>query len=153
MSEGLGVTERFDPKVYPALVDLGSRLRELAGDAAYAAGRDYLRRGLVRHGTVAGTTAHAAVAGSTDYRIAVAFGAELAEPKVTCTCPAHRRNKHCKHVVAVVVGLLERPGEFAPVEAVELPAVPKGAKGAKGAREGSAKERAAAERASQQAAG
>jgi hypothetical protein len=115
------------------------RLRELAGDSSYAAGRDYLRKGLVKHGSVAGTTAYATVSGSTDYRISIAFGAagavdagEVAEVKVTCTCPAHRRNKYCKHVVAVGVALVERPGEFligqAPPE-VQQPARARGAKG------------------------
>jgi hypothetical protein len=140
-------------------VDLSRRLRELAGDAAYAAGRDYLKKGLVRHGTVAGTTAHATVTGSTDYRISVAFASDLPAPKVTCTCPAHRRNKHCKHVVAVVVGLLERPGEFTPVEPAPLPAeattkgTAKRRGGTKGGSGGTAKERTAAQRAEQQATG
>lgn len=38
------------------------------------------------------------------------------EPKATCTCPAHRRNKFCKHVVALCVALLECPAEFARAE-------------------------------------
>ena len=154
------VPARFDPADHASLRDLGERLRELAGDAAFAAGRDYLRKGLVRHGTVAGTTAHATVAGSTDYRISIAFPPDLAEPQVSCTCPAHRRNKHCKHVVAVVAGLLERPGEFGPVAPTELPAEttkPKRARSTKGAgggrSGGTAKERAAVERAEQQTAG
>src|SRR5207248_8448384 len=88
----------FDPAAHPALADLGARLRELAGDAAYRAGHDYLRKGLVQQGAVAATTAYATVRGSTDYRVSVAFAAE---PKVACTCPAHRRSKYCKHVVAV----------------------------------------------------
>lgn len=103
----------FEPSAHPPLTDLGSRLRELAGDASYLAGRDYLRKGLVKQGTVAGTTSYATVAGSTDYRVSIAFADE---PKVTCTCPAHRRNKFCKHVVAVCIALLERPGDFVVVE-------------------------------------
>jgi uncharacterized Zn finger protein len=87
-------------------VSLSRDLRDLAGDAAYQAGRDYLRKGLVKQGAVAGTTAYATVSGSTDYRVSVAFSDE---PKVTCTCPAHRRKRYCKHVVAVCGALLERP--------------------------------------------
>jgi hypothetical protein len=71
----------------------------------------YFRKGVVKHGTVAGTTAYATVTGSTDYRVTVAFGEEPL--RATCTCPAYRRNKHCKHVVAVCVTLLQRPESFA----------------------------------------
>ena len=105
----------LDPAAHPSLVNLGSRLRELSGDASYQAGRDYLRKGLVKQTSVAITTAYASVSGSTDYRVSVAFPAE-AEVKVTCTCPAHRRNKFCKHVVAVCCALLETPDRFSPVE-------------------------------------
>src|ERR671932_2910052 len=104
----------FDPASHPALVDLGRRLRELAGDASYQAGLAYRRKGAVKQGAVAGTTAYATVSGSTDYRVSIAFGAEL---KVNCTCPAHRRNKYCKHVVAVCAALVERPDEFVAGEA------------------------------------
>ena len=153
------VPERFEPGTFPRLGELGARLREMAGDAAYAAGRDYLRKGLVRHGTVAGTTAHATVSGSTEYRVSVAFATDLAEAKVSCTCPAHRRNKLCKHVVAVAVALLERPREFTPVAPVDVPAEAakprraSGTKGGTGRAGGTAKERAAAQRTEQQDAG
>ena len=43
----------FDPAAHLPLTDLGSRLRDLAGDAAYKAGRDYLRKGRVQDGAVA----------------------------------------------------------------------------------------------------
>src|SRR5919202_6566596 len=109
----------FDPAAHPTLVNLGSRLRDLAGDSSYQAGRDYLRKGLVRQGAVAGTTAYATVSGSTDYRVSVAFADE---PKVTCTCPAHRRSKFCKHVVAVCSPPLERPSDFSAAEALPEPA-------------------------------
>lgn len=33
----------FDPATLPQLTSLGQRLQQLAGDAAYKAGRDYLR--------------------------------------------------------------------------------------------------------------
>src|ERR671936_1945659 len=117
--------------VHPGLADLAGRLRGLAGDAAYQAGRDYLRKGLVKHGAVAATTAYATVTGSTDYRVSVAFGGE---PRVACTCPAHRRRKFCKHVVAVCLALLERPGDFAaaaaPPEAQQRPAPRRSARSA-----------------------
>ena len=108
----------FDPAAHPGLAELAARLRELAGDNAYQAGRDYLRKGLVRQGAVAGTTAYATVTGSTDYRVSVGFAAE---PKVTCSCPAHRRSKFCKHVVAVCAALLERPADFAATEPAPEP--------------------------------
>ena len=104
----------FDPTSHPGLADLGGRLRELAGDGPYQAGRDYLRKGLVKQAAVAGSTAYASVTGSTNYRVSVAFGDEI---KVTCTCPAHRRSKFCKHVVALCTALLERPDDFTMVEA------------------------------------
>src|SRR5688500_17177143 len=96
----------FDPANHATLIALAETLQELAGDAAYRAGRDYLRKGMIKDGTVAGTVARASVRGSTDYQITVTFTAEV---KVTCTCPAHRRKRHCKHVVAVCVALLEQP--------------------------------------------
>jgi hypothetical protein len=110
----------FDPTTHPSLVDLGARLRELAGDSSYQAGRDYWRKGRVQQGAVAGTTAYATVAGSSEYRVSIAFGVgadqqaaqEADQVKVRCTCPAARRNKYCKHVVAVATALLERPGDF-----------------------------------------
>jgi hypothetical protein len=108
----------FDPAAHPALADLAARLRELAGDAAYRAGQDYLRKGLVQQGAVAATTVYATVRGSTDYRVSVGFAAE---PKVTCTCPAHRRNRYCKHVVAVCAALLQRPSDFAVSDAPPEP--------------------------------
>jgi hypothetical protein len=110
----------FDPAAHPALVDLGPRLRELAGDAAYRAGHDYLRQGQVQQGVVAASTAYATVRGSTDYRVSVAFAAE---PHVTCTCPAHRRSRYCKHVVAVCVALLQQPADFAVSDARPEPQV------------------------------
>jgi hypothetical protein len=115
---------QFDPAAHPPLTDLGERLRELAGDAAYKAGRDYLRKGRVEDATVAVTTAYATVKGSTDYRISVAFPS-VETTKVTCTCPAHRRNKFCKHVVAVCTALVEQPTAFAVIDAPpEPPASP-----------------------------
>ena len=44
---------QFDPAAHPPLTGLGTRLRELAGDAAYKAGREYLRKGRVQDGAVA----------------------------------------------------------------------------------------------------
>jgi hypothetical protein len=111
----------FDPTTQPALLGLAKRLRELAGDASYKAGRDYLKAGAVRNGTVAGTTAYATVSGSTDYRVSVAFADD---PKTSCTCPAFRRSKYCKHIVALYLALLERPGEFTIGEAVPAPPKP-----------------------------
>lgn len=108
----------FDPTAHLALTDLGTRLRDLAGDAAYAAGRDYLHKGLVRDGVLAGAVAGAVVAGSTDYRVTIDFAGAL---RVGCTCPAHRRNWYCKHVVAVCVALLDRPAQFRVVEPVAAP--------------------------------
>lgn len=118
----------FDPRAHGPLLDLEGRLRELAGDAAYKAGRDYLKKGLVRQGAVAGTTGYATVTGSTDYRVSIAFADEV---KVSCTCPAHRRSKYCKHVVAVCSALLEKPGDFAPAEPVTAPVKEKPAGGTK----------------------
>ena len=139
----------FDPASYPALTQLGVGLRSLAGDASYAAGRDYLRKGLVKHGAVAvseaGVTAYATVSGSTDYRVSVSLGA--ADAKVTCTCPAHRRNKYCKHVVALCVALGERAGDFAVGEAPpEAQAAPKRAPRAKGTKRAKASDPSEAER-------
>ncbi|HLN64859.1 MAG TPA: SWIM zinc finger family protein, partial [Symbiobacteriaceae bacterium] len=99
----------FNPGAHPKLAELSERLRELAGDAAFKAGRDYLKKGLVKQGVVAGTTAYATVTGSTEYRVSVAFGET---EKVTCTCPAHRRAKYCKHVVAVAAALVDSPASF-----------------------------------------
>src|SRR5262249_9736772 len=110
----------FEPMAHPTLADLTDRLRGLAGDAAYKTGRDYLKKGAVKSSVVAGTTAFAMVSGSTDYRVSVTFGGD---PKVSYTCPAHRRSKFCKHVVALCVALVERPSEFGVTEAA--PEAPK----------------------------
>ena len=98
----------------PALADLGSRLRQLAGDAAYQAGLAYFRKGVVKDGSVAGARPTPPSADRTDYRVSVACAqATRRSPrggrtvKVTCTCPAHRRNRYCKHVVAVCTALLQ----------------------------------------------
>ena len=123
----------FDPVAHPPLTDLGGRLRELAGDAAYKAGRDYLRKGRVQDATVAETAAYATVKGSTEYRVTVAFPS-VETTKVTCTCPAHRRNKYCKHVVAVCTALVEQPAAFAVIDALpEPPAAKKAASRKRGA--------------------
>ena len=63
----------FDPAAHPPLTELGARLVELAGAAAYKAGRDYLRKGNVHDATVSETAAYATVKGSTSYRVTVAF--------------------------------------------------------------------------------
>lgn len=134
----------FEPAAHPALADLDTRLRAEAGDAAYAVGRDYLRKGLVTQATVAGTVAYATVTGSTAYRVTIAFGEQV---KPTCTCPAHRRKPYCKHVVAVCVALLERPGEFTAVEPAPAPKKPAREARPKAGSRVSAKEKQAALRA------
>ena len=58
--------------------------------------------------------------GSTDYRVTVAFPS-VETTKVTCTCPAHRRNKYCKHVVAVCTALVEQPAAFSVIDALPEP--------------------------------
>ncbi|MFN8634757.1 MAG: SWIM zinc finger family protein [Chloroflexota bacterium] len=122
----------FEPAAHQPLTDLGGRLRDLAGDAAFKAGRDYLRKGNVRDGAVAETQAYATVKGSTDYRVTVAFPS-VDGTKVTCTCPAHRRSKYCKHVVAVCSALLEQPTSFEVLAAMpEPPAAKKAARASRG---------------------
>jgi hypothetical protein len=117
-------TAPFDPAANGTLTDLGTRLRDLAGDSAYRAGRDYLRKGKVRDGAVAGSQAYATVSGSTDYRVTLAFPSVEAT-RVTCSCPAHRRSKYCKHVVAVCTALLEQPATFAVLDEIPAPPTPK----------------------------
>jgi hypothetical protein len=137
----------FDPARHPVLLALGEQLRDLAGETAFRAGRDYLRQGMVKDGTVAGTIARAAVSGSTDYQVAISFGSDV---MVSCTCPAHRRNKHCKHVVAVCVAVLEQPKAFRVMRQAEIPqAPPPGRK----RREGVSKQRAEELKAEQRQAG
>jgi hypothetical protein len=123
----------FDPTAHPPLTQLGDRLRELAGDAAYRAGRDYLRKGSVHDAAVAETSAFATVKGSTDYRVTVHFPSVDAT-RVSCTCPAHRRRKHCKHVVAVCAALLEQPASFSVLDTLTgpPPTVPKAPRAARG---------------------
>jgi len=116
------MAEVFDPAVFPALLALGQHIRELAGEAAYRAGRDYLRQGMIHNPTISDTQAMAAVRGSTDYRVSISF-AGTAAAKVTCTCPAHRRSKHCKHVVAVSVALVEEPRLFEIVPPSDIPVI------------------------------
>lgn len=115
---------QFDPAAHQSLTDLGERLRDLAGDAAYKAGRDYLRKGRVQDGAVAESSAHATVKGSSEYRVTVAFPS-IEATKVRCTCPAHRRSAYCKHVVAVCAALLEQPAAFTMLEALPQPPAPK----------------------------
>jgi hypothetical protein len=119
------VSARFDPAAHPPLVALRDGLPDLAGAAAHQAGRDYLRKGLVQQGVVAGASAYATVTGSTSYRVTVAWPDEV---KVTCTCPAHRRSRYCKHVVAVCTALLEQPASFAVSDAPPEPPAPKPAR-------------------------
>ncbi|MFN8557742.1 MAG: SWIM zinc finger family protein [Dehalococcoidia bacterium] len=139
------MTEPFDPTAFPSLAGLGDRLRGLAGDGAYAAGRDYFRRLQVGHAVVAGATAHATVTGASEYRVSVAFGGEVTP---SCTCPAHRRNRFCKHVVAVCTALVERPERFTVREgAPESPPRPVGRGGAARKGKGEKKDAAGATRA------
>jgi hypothetical protein len=122
----------FDPAAHAPLTDLGERLRELAGDAAYRAGRDYLRKGKVQDGAVAVSSAHATVKGSTDYRVTVSFPS-VEDTKVSCTCPTHRRSKYCKHVVALCAALLEQPATFAVLDVLPEPPTTKKAPARRGA--------------------
>lgn len=112
------MTGILEPATYPALNGLVERLAERSGDAAFHAGLVYFNKGAVTNTTVAGTTAHASVTGSSTYRITVAFGSD--EVKPSCSCPAFRRNPFCKHVVAVCHALVARPGSFTPVEAAPV---------------------------------
>ncbi len=139
---------RFDANGFPNLVDLIEGLRALSGDAAHRAGRDYLRGQSLTQGAVAGAMASAVVTGRTDYRVTVTFEGDAVP---TCTCPAHRRNRYCKHVVAVCLALAERPELFAVVERVLPPLQPKRTPRPWG--EGSARVRQLALRAEQQIAG
>ncbi len=112
----------FDPAAHPILADLTTQLPDLAGAGAFREGQVYFAKGLVQQTTVSGTSAYATVKGSADYRVSVAFGDPV---KVTCTCPAHRRNRYCKHVVALCTALVQSPGSFTVVEApAEAPAKP-----------------------------
>jgi len=112
----------FDPGAHPNLTDLMTQLPELAGAAAFREGTVYFAKGLVQQTTVGGASAYATVKGSADYRVSVGFGDPV---KVTCTCPAHRRNRHCKHVVALCTALVQSPETFTVVEApAEEPAKP-----------------------------
>lgn len=113
------MAETFDPTVYPALVTLGEQIRALAGESSYRAGRDYLRRSKISNTTVSDREAHAEVQGSSTYRVSIAFDGAAA--KVTCTCPAHRRAKHCKHVVTVSLALVEQPRLFRIVPRTDMP--------------------------------
>ena len=109
---------RFDANAYPSLLQLIERLRELSGDAAHRAGRDYLRGTSLTQGAVAGSIASAVVIGTTEYRVTLNFETE---PVPSCTCPANRRNKYCKHVVAICLALVEKPDLFTIVERVLPP--------------------------------
>ncbi len=115
----------FDPTAYPALVALGQRLRELAGDSIYEAGREIALRRAIRGATITGTTATAIVDGTTAYEVTVAFTRRAKSAKVGCTCPASRRSRLCKHIVAVCVVLLEQPGLFAVQEPATVPKPPR----------------------------
>jgi hypothetical protein len=137
----------FDPSRHQALLGLGERLREMAGDAAYRAGRDYLRQGMIKDGTVTGPVARAVVSGSTDYQVTISFESDA---KVICTCPAHRQKRHCKHVVAVCVALLEQPKLFRIVAQAEIPRV---APPERKRRQGVSKQRAEEVKAEQRQAG
>ena len=106
----------------PALADLGSRLRQLAGDAAYQAGLAYFRKGVVKDGSVAGARPTPPLQVSTDRTASASPSARSGDVaqgagtvKVTCTCPAHRRNRYCKHVVAVCTALLQAPSSSSSV--------------------------------------
>lgn len=115
---------QFDPAAHQPLTELGERLRELAGNAAYRAGRDYLRKGRVQDAVVTETAAYATVKGSSEYRVTVRFPS-VEGTNVRCTCPAHRRKAYCKHVVAVCTALVEQPGVFEVTEALPEPPKPK----------------------------
>ncbi len=115
----------FDPAAYPALVALGQQLRDLAGDATYNAGRELVLRKVIQEATISGTTATAVVTGTTQYQVTVAFSRRAKSAKVGCTCPASRRSRLCKHIVAVTVLLLEQPGAFAVRQQASVPKPPR----------------------------
>lgn len=139
----------FDPATYPALVALGQKLKELAGETAYNAGRELALRQAIRDATIVGTTATAVVTGSTQYEVTIAFSRRAKSAKVGCTCPASRRSRLCKHVVAVSVLLLEQPGAFTVREQASAPKPPQ----PRQSRPARAKSDPEAERAAQREAG
>jgi hypothetical protein len=139
----------FDPATYPALVALGQKLKEHAGEAAYNAGRELALRQAIRDATIVGTTATAVVTGSTQYEVTIAFSRRAKSAKVGCTCPASRRSRLCKHIVAVSVLLLEQPGAFIVRERASVPKPPQ----PRQSRPARAKSDPEAERAAQREAG
>lgn len=139
---------RFDPAGYPELAKLIEGLKGLSGDSAFRSGREYLRSAQVTETTVSWPIANAIVIGTTEYRVTVTVQREVT---TSCTCPAHRRNRFCKHVVAVCLALNEKPELFTIVERVAPPPQPKATRRVRS--DGTVKQRQAAQRQRQQEAG
>lgn len=82
-------------------------------------GRKIFQSGSVLRPWCAGMAIHAEVqgSGSTPYKIDITFKDAGSKPSPKCSCPAFRSNPFCKHVAAVLLAWLQKPGSFAIVEA------------------------------------
>ncbi|HEX6776633.1 MAG TPA: SWIM zinc finger family protein [Ktedonobacterales bacterium] len=82
-------------------------------------GRKIFQSGAVLRPWCAGMGIHAEVkgSGSTPYKIDITFKEGGSAPSTKCSCPAWRTNHFCKHVTAVLLAWVGKPGSFAVVEA------------------------------------
>jgi uncharacterized Zn finger protein len=77
-------------------------------------GQKYFAAGEVQDRFRTETTVFAIVKGSKEYRVSFRMGDE--KPETHCTCPAYRRNKFCKHVVATLIAWVKEADTFIRME-------------------------------------
>ncbi|ACV47600.1 MULTISPECIES: SWIM zinc finger family protein [Halomicrobium] len=84
-------------------------IRSICTAQSFQRGVEYVEDGRVRDLTVTGTEAEATVRGSHDYRTAVDLSVEGFDPQ--CSCPYDHAGE-CKHVVAVLLTVIEQSAEL-----------------------------------------
>lgn len=89
-------------------------LQKAAGSTSYVRGEDYVR---CVHGLEVGrSTARASIQARSVYLVELDWSQEL---RGTCTCPHWAKGNFCKHLVALGLAVLDRPGPPASPSAVE----------------------------------
>ncbi len=111
--------DRGEGKAMGEIPALGRQdTRAVVGDAGYARGERYFRDGAIYDARRQGATLKARCEGSYDnaYRVEVAFDKNGIK-SASCSCPV---GAFCKHVAALLLTWLDRPGDFATLEDLDV---------------------------------
>ncbi|SFI90161.1 SWIM zinc finger family protein [Thermoflavimicrobium dichotomicum] len=94
------------------------QVKEWTDAKSFKNGEKYFTKGEVQARTHTSSAIFAKVTGSKNYQVSIRFQEKKLETH--CTCPAYRRNKYCKHVVAALIAWIQEPDSFALIDDQQL---------------------------------